>query len=144
MSDDLVWSRRREGEDNWRAPSNATTGTYAVYVMTDYGSPRTYGVLLKDGHSYGTEIYVGMASVDSVKDILQQHHQKACRAKRWADYMRDNEPPVHHIPPGPCGKRMRFMSETQYHCELLSGHAGWHRNGECSWGVAGITEEGLA
>lgn len=140
MSDELVWQRRSPGEDNWRAPSAATAGTYAVYVMTDYSPPNTYGVLMSNTRSSSLEIYVGMGSVDSVKEVLQAHHQAACREKRWADYMRDNEPPVHSVPPGPCGDSTAFMGSPRYHCELMSGHAGWHREGQCSWGIDGSIE----
>ena len=93
MTDELVWQRRKKGEDNWRARSARDDGTYAAYLVSGYGVPRTYGVLLSDGGP-DQEIYVGMGSLDSVKSLLQEHHFASCRAARWRDYMRDNEPPL--------------------------------------------------
>lgn len=95
MSDELVWHRRSKGEDNWRARNGTDDGTYVVDILAGYGTPRTYGVLLSDytAAGEGEDIYIGMDSIDTVKALLQEHHNAACRAARWREFMRDNEPP---------------------------------------------------
>jgi L-fucose isomerase-like protein len=89
VSDELVW--HCIGRDNWRAATDS--GTYQVFMVTDWGSPRTFGVLLSDD-GLERELYVGGGSLESVKLLLEKHHSASCRARRWADFMRDNEPPT--------------------------------------------------
>lgn len=103
MSDELVWRRRRKGEENWRARTHAETGTYAVYIMDDYGTHTIRGVLIPDDppgvisdsiEIDSIEIYSStIGTLDEAKEACQQHHAAACRTRRWMQYMRDNEPP---------------------------------------------------
>lgn len=98
MTDDLEWKRRKEGEDNWRARNADDDGTYIVYILNAYGTTQICGVLMSDaGDGYPDRDFyastVGVGSVAEAKDAAQEHHYAACRAKRWAEYMRDNEPP---------------------------------------------------
>lgn len=98
MSDELVWKRRSKGEDNWRARNAADDGTYIAYLLTEYGEARIGAVLHRDNQQGldSEPIYwslVGVGSVAEAKDAAQEHHYTACRARRWRQYMRDNEPP---------------------------------------------------
>jgi hypothetical protein len=99
MSDELVWKRRSKGEDNWRARNASDDGMYIVYFLTAYGNNLIEGVLHRDEQRGidSQKIYtstLGVGSVAEAKDAAQEHHYAACRARRWADYMRDNEPPT--------------------------------------------------
>lgn len=97
MSDELVWRRRSPGEENWRAESAAEDATYIVYILEGFGTPTIRAVISRFGREVDSALFVSMigaGSIDDAKEAAQAHHNAACRAKRWRDYMATHEPPT--------------------------------------------------
>lgn len=97
--DTLKWINR-EGVPH-RARNHADTGTYYVYRFTQFKHDDFVASFDPDRGPWDSgssiEIYCEPASsgsLDAAITAAQGHHNAACRAHRWAEYMRDNEPPT--------------------------------------------------
>lgn len=94
MSDQLDWVQR-QAQPNFRARNHAGTGEYFVYVDNNGRCPHLVAKYCPfEPGVLQTFLYDGLTTADFEPAITlaQEHHNTACRALRWSEYMRDNEP----------------------------------------------------
>lgn len=97
--DTLEWISP-EGSPHHRARNHADTGTYFAFLDTNWKRHEFGAAFERDTNPWQmgspSDIYrvpVDEGSMEDAKRAAQEHHNAACRAARWAAYMRDNEPP---------------------------------------------------
>lgn len=97
MSDELVWDTINP--ECFRAKSQVADGFYVVYLQP--WNPRVLVAAFVErigGSSFTgqqTDVYRSVhGDFDRARRYAESHHQKACRAQRWADHMLENEPPT--------------------------------------------------
>lgn len=135
MNDELQWNEVQHDEGDtlgphWRAQADPLLGgEYNVAVMSYM---RGAGESVMAGYYPGgkppVELYNGLGgpAISAAKAAAQQHHNTAARAARWAEYMRNNEPPavvppVDHHPQ--CGDLS--VPDCLIICDQCGGHTKW-------------------
>jgi hypothetical protein len=97
MSDELQWKSRNDGT-HFRADSMVEAGTYWVY-LEPWATPNhlvaVYTLDDDDENRHRHTLFRSLTrDFDHAKRVAQNHHDAACRAARWREFMRDNEPPA--------------------------------------------------
>lgn len=134
MSDELQWievSHEDSGDTvsaHWRAEAPQLDGEYNVAVMeymAGAGESVLCGFYPGDGKP-PLELYRAYGdgpAIEASKAAAQQHHNTACRAARWTDYMRNNEPPT-VLPPAGAGDP-RDPATTDSNCRRCGSCTQW-------------------
>lgn len=112
MTEQLVWAVCDEHDEtvaeHYRARSEQPAGIYDAYILQYlHGGPQfVMAAWFPNGEGRGEEIYKSITGmVSDAKAAAQERHNACGRAARWADYMRNNDPPalVPVLPPAGAG-----------------------------------------